>query len=334
MGLPFFFDPEPELQHRSTYQDTDGWRAPVDLSDFRTVMRVYLGGVPAWSSPLGGVRPAETSFLGRIAAAVHWSRVALRPAEVAVLFQMTAASAWLAGGATTASSWLAAEPSVPCLAATAAPDFARGYGGVTDAATWMVGETVHEMVCGAKGTAATFYTSDALPDNISLSADGHLQGSVGAVAGTASVVVHAINTAGRASAVLSLGTRLAPPDISAGYTPVGGGAWPNYYASNETIALEVTNTGGIATGFSASVTFGALGLAIDPTNGTISGTITAVGTHAFTVTASSAAGSSTTRVELVTTLTLPLHLLPPLTTHHSTFTFTLTLTLAPTLTRW
>ena len=158
VGLPFFFDPAPLLQHRSTYQDADGWRAPVDLSNFRTVMRVYLGGVPAW-----GPRPAEASFEGTVAAAVHWSRVALTPAEVAVLFRMTVASSWLAGGATTASSWLADEPSVPCLGASAAPDFARGYGGATDAPTWMVGETVHEMVCGAKGTAATFYTADELP---------------------------------------------------------------------------------------------------------------------------------------------------------------------------
>ena len=325
MGLPFFFDPAPELQHRSTYQDADGWRAPVDLSDFRTVMRVYLGGAPAW-----GTRLAEASFKGKIAAAVHWSRVALRPAEVAVLFRMTAASAWLAGDATTASSWLAAEPSVPCLAATAAPDFARGYGGATDAATWVVGETVHEMVCGAKGTAATFYTSDTLPGDVSLSADGHLQGSMGDVASTTSVGVHASNTAGRASAVLSLGTRLAPPDISAGYAPAGGGAWPNYYASNEVIALEVTNTGGVATSFNASdlVT----GLAVDPANGAINGTITTVGTHTFTVTASSAAGSSTTRVELVTTLTLPLSTFPPTPPHlHPTYNQVVTQHVLPEL---
>ena len=65
---------------------------------------------------------------------------------------------------------------------------------------------------------------------------------MGAVAGTSTVLVHAINTAGRASALLSLGTRLPPPDISAGYAPVGGGPWPNFYAYNETIALEVTRT--------------------------------------------------------------------------------------------
>ena len=85
---------------------------------------------------------------------------------------------------------------VPCLAATDAPDFARGYGGAdggVDAATWLVGETVHEMVCGAKGTAATYYTSDVLPGDVRLSTDGHLQGSVGAVASTASVVVRATN---------------------------------------------------------------------------------------------------------------------------------------------
>ena len=31
------------------------------------------------------------------------------------------------------------------------------------------------MVCGAHGTAATFYTDHALPSGVSLSADGHLQ---------------------------------------------------------------------------------------------------------------------------------------------------------------
>lgn len=100
-------------------------------------MSLYLGGAPAFVAGGGATtRSAEATFAGRVAAAVLWPRAALSPAEVAVLFQMTRPAAGVA------SDWLTTEPAVPCLAASAAPDFARGYGGWAEAATWVVGETV------------------------------------------------------------------------------------------------------------------------------------------------------------------------------------------------
>lgn len=97
---------------------------------------------------------------------------------------------------------------------------------------------------------------------------------------------------------LALGARLEPPDISAGYAPLSGGAWRDY-GVGELVTLTLANSGGAATGFSASAGLPSW-LALYP-DGTLNGTASAAGTHAFTVTAAAAAGASTTWVQLVVT---------------------------------
>ena len=289
--MPFFLDPPQALGQRSTYNDN----APVDLSGYMTTMQAILGNAPAHEQITG--RAASTGFAGSFAAAVHWPRTALSSNEVDILDQMTAPP--------TNTGWSGGAVPTPCRSASAAPDLARGYGSWIDAVTWTVDDTVHEMVCGASGTASSFYTTDTLPPGMSLSADGHLRGSVTGALNTGSVTVFAVNTAGRASAQLSLGAAFAPPNITAGYFPADGGVWRTY-GLGETIALNTTNLGGpVSNGFSANGK--PTWLTLDPSTGALYGTVpapgagdasAAIGTHQIEVTASSAAGSSVSWLQI------------------------------------
>ena len=292
VAMPFFLDPPQALGQRSTYNDN----APVDLSGYMTTMEVYLGNAPA--SGDARALAASSGFAGSFASAVHWPRTALSSTEVGILAQMTTPQSGSGG-------WSGGATPTPCRSASAAPDLARGYGAWMDAVTWTVDDTVHEMVCGASGTASSFYTTDALPTGMTLSVDGHLRGSADAVAATGSVTVHAVNTAGRASAQLSLGAALAPPNITAGYLPADGGVWRSYGLS-DTITLNTVNVGGTVSSYTASGTKPSW-LALDASTGVLSGTVpapghadaaAAVGTHQFEVTATSAAGSSTSWLQI------------------------------------
>ncbi len=156
-------------------------------------------------------------------------------------------------------------------------------------ATFTVAVAATPDAPSSTGGAPTAYAvTPALPAGLSLNAkSGVISGTPTAVAAAAKYTVTASNSAGSATALLTITVEVLPPVIaysSGSYTFATGTAL---------VPLLATNSGGAAQSFSVSPALPA-GLSLNVATGTISGTPTAASaTSSYIVTASNAAGSGT-----------------------------------------
>jgi hypothetical protein len=165
----------------------------------------------------------------------------------------------------------------------------------TNPAVYAVGSPITANTPSSGGGAVTSYSvSPALPPGLSLdTARGVISGTPTAVAATATYVVAASNSIGRATVGVVLTVNMAPnPPRGLVYSPN-----PAVYYVGAPIAPNAPSSGGGAvTSYSVSPAFPA-GLSLNTTTGVISGTPTAVAaTATYTILAANADGSTTAAI--------------------------------------
>ncbi|MCL1798053.1 MAG: putative Ig domain-containing protein [Eggerthellaceae bacterium] len=159
----------------------------------------------------------------------------------------------------------------------------------TSLADATVGKTYSQKLA-ASGTAPITWTlsSGALPKGLKIATDGTISGTP-TVVGSSTFTVKAANSAGNVTKSLTIKVVAAKPAITT--TSLTGGTIAKAYSQK----LAATGTAPITWEVSAGALPKGLKLATD---GTISGTPTALGTSTFTVKATNAGGSATKQLSI------------------------------------
>jgi type II secretory pathway pseudopilin PulG len=154
----------------------------------------------------------------------------------------------------------------------------------TTAATFYKGVAVSFQIDASGGQLPNTWTVSALPAGLTVSPAGLVSGSPATVGSTLSMVV-VTDKLGRSDTENITWTVVLPPTLT---MPANA---QNHVG--ETVALATTATGGV-TPFTYTTVGLAPGLAINPTTGAITGSVTTAGTFATTVTATDNNGQKAT----------------------------------------
>jgi outer membrane protein OmpA-like peptidoglycan-associated protein len=149
------------------------------------------------------------------------------------------------------------------------------------------------MTPSATGTLATWSISPTLPSGMSFNTqNGVITGTPIRTSAATTYTVTATNSKGAATTTINIGVQATPPNIS--HSPTSY----ELYKNTAITAIVPQNSGSPATSWSISPALPA-GLALNPANGSISGTPTALTSSAsYTVTATNSAGSSNSIITL------------------------------------
>ncbi|MGA8731062.1 MAG: putative Ig domain-containing protein, partial [Terracidiphilus sp.] len=159
----------------------------------------------------------------------------------------------------------------------------------------MMNQAIDGDVPTVTGTVTSYAVSPALPAGLSLdSLTGVISGTPSALAAKASYTVSASNSAGSTTATIQIAVALPPP-TSLSYSQIAG-------TVNVAITPDVPTVTGTVSSYSVIPGLPP-GLQIDPSTGVISGTPgEQAGASIYSVTASNAAGATSTTVEIAVTM--------------------------------
>ncbi|MBT94138.1 MAG: hypothetical protein CMA60_04855, partial [Euryarchaeota archaeon] len=151
-----------------------------------------------------------------------------------------------------------------------------------------------ETVTSTGGTVVSYAVSPSLPAGLSLdTSTGAISGTPTAVTSSASYTITATNTGGTDTATMTIIVNDVAPSITYGSTTLT-------LENGTAMTTEtVTSTGGAVVSYSVSPSL-PLGLALDTTTGSISGTPTAVTASAsYTITATNTGGTDTATMTII-----------------------------------